>query len=208
MSQDINERRKRPSPAAQLPCKDDLKGSLAHAWELLLRGATDRRSAFHICTVATVDDDGHPRARGVVLRDCNPEECWLRFNTDRRSPKLVQMVANPEAAMLFYDEKAKIQLRLKVRLEPMDAESVAKVWEGTPSYSRQCYQVTQAPGTVISEPSDVVFDAASTDDGEPNFAPIRARVESIEWLYLAAKGHRRARFEFGGADATAQWLVP
>ena len=208
MSQNTNERRKRPSPAVPLPCMDDLQGSLAHAWELLQRGATDRRSPFHIGTVATVDEDGHPRARGVVLRDCNPEEQWLRFNTDRRSPKMIQMAANPEAAMLFYDEKAKVQLRLRVRLEPMDTETVAKVWERTPSYSRKCYQVTQAPGTAISQPSDVVFDAESTEDGEPNFAPIRARVESMEWLYLAAKGHRRARFEFDGAEAKAQWLVP
>jgi hypothetical protein len=30
----------------------------------------------------------------------------------------------------------------------------------------------------------------------------------MEWLYLAAKGHRRARFTFDGEQTTYQWLVP
>ena len=34
----------------------------------------------------------------------------------------------------------------------------------------------------------------------------RCDIESIEWLYLAAKGHRRARFDI--SNNKQNWLVP
>ncbi len=35
---------------------------------------------------------------------------------------------------------------------------------------------------------------------------LQCNIESIEWLYLAAKGHRRARFDF--SNNKQNWLVP
>jgi len=35
---------------------------------------------------------------------------------------------------------------------------------------------------------------------------VRCKIKSIEWLYLAAKGHRRARFELD--NNKEYWLVP
>jgi 3-hydroxyisobutyrate dehydrogenase len=35
---------------------------------------------------------------------------------------------------------------------------------------------------------------------------IKCKIKSIEWLYLAAKGHRRARFDL--VNNNNAWLVP
>ena len=45
-----------------------------------------------------------------------------------------------------------------------------------------------------------------SDEGYKNFTVIQCNIESIEWLYLAAKGHRRARFDF--SNNKQNWLVP
>ena len=73
--------------------------------------------------------------------------------------------------------------------------------------SRECYQVTQSPGSQISDPRmGCTFNAALTDDGEAHFVPVAAHVLRMEWLYLAARGHRRALFDF--ENDTQSWLVP
>ena len=192
----------------RLHCYDDLEGTCAHAWTILARGAVDAKSSFHIATLATVTNDGRPRARSVVLRACNSAERWLGFNTDRRSEKFQHCLESPHAVMHFYAAKAKIQLRVRVRLDVLEGPPLTKNWANTRPFSRICYQVTRAPGTPIDDPFAVDFDAASTNDGEHNFASVRAHVEEIEWLYLHARGHRRALFRFSEAGDESTWLVP
>ena len=194
--------------AEPLSCRDDLLGSLEHAWQMLSVGAENRRSPFHLATVATVGVGGRATARIVVLRGCDRSERCLRFHTDRRSPKFEQLQSNPEAEMLFYDEYEKIQLRLAVRIEALGTEESDAIWESTPDYSRECYWVVQAPGSEVDAPQGAQFDAGLAGGGRDNFAPMRARIESIEWLYLSAHQHRRARFVFTPDGVDATWLVP
>lgn len=199
------EPRKKSGPPL-LSCYDDLAGSCAYGWSMLERGVKDRKSAFHTPSVATVKADGSPSIRTVVLRACDTAAQSLRFHTDTRSGKIADMAANPIAAMHFYDHGAKIQLRLSVKLQALDGTAYDAAWTATRPMSRECYQVMQSPGSVIADPYDVAFDAAATQDGEAHFVPVAARVLRMEWLYLAAKGHRRALFDF--EKETQNWLVP
>lgn len=196
--------------APLLACYDDLAGSCDYAWAMLARGVKDRKSAFHTPAIATLGADGRPSIRTVVLRGCDVADRHLRFHTDKRSGKISELQAHPQAAMHFYDAQVKIQLRLGVRLETLgpenDAEAYRAAWQATRPMSRECYQVTQAPGAAIGDPHEVHFDAAATQDGEDHFVPVRAHVETIEWLYLAARGHRRALFDF--TQDKMSWLVP
>ncbi len=188
-----------------LPCYDDLAASCAYAWSMIEHGAKDSKTAFHTPSVATICDN-RPTIRTVVLRDCDTSSRCLRFHTDMRSSKIAELQDNPRAAMHFYDAQAKVQLRLGVILEILDGDAYDAAWQATRPMSRECYQVTRGPSSPIADPSDVTFDADSTHDGADHFAPIRARVENMEWLYLASGGHRRALFDFC-AD-TMIWLVP
>ena len=189
-----------------LPCYDDLAASCAYGWSMLERGVKDRKSAFHTPSVATITTAGHPTIRTVVLRGCDTNAKTLRFHTDTRSGKVAELTKNPNAAMHFYDAGAKIQLRLAVKLETLSGDAYDTAWAATRPMSRECYQVTQSPGSPIERPDDVLFDAHATQDGEAHFVPVAAHVLRMEWLYLAARGHRRALFDF--EDDTQSWLVP
>ena len=192
--------------APLLACYDDLSASCAYGWSMLERGVKDRKSAFHTPSIATMAANGSPTIRTIVLRGCATAEKTLRFHTDTRSGKIAELQENPLAAMHFYDAGAKIQLRLAVRLEMLSGAAFDDAWTATRPMSRECYQVTQSPGSQIAEPYNVTFDAALTQDGEAHFVPVAAHVLRMEWLYLAARGHRRALFDF--ENDTQSWLVP
>ena len=45
-----------------------------------------------------------------------------------------------------------------------------------------------------------------SEEGYKNFTVIQCKIKSMEWLFLAAKGHRRARFDL--INNKENWLVP
>ena len=192
--------------APLLSCYDNLSASCTYGWSMLERGVKDRKCAFHTPSIATISATGSPTIRTVVLRGCATEDKVLRFHTDTRSGKIAELKDNPLAAMHFYDAGAKIQLRLSVRLEMLSGDAFDAAWEATRPMSRECYQVMQSPGSVIENPQHVQFDATASQDGEAHFVPVAAHVLQMEWLYLAARGHRRALFDF--ENDTQNWLVP
>ena len=50
------------------------------------------------------------------------------------------------------------------------------------------------------------FTMEQSEVGYKNFTVIQCKIKSIEWLYLAAKGHRRARFDL--ENNKDSWLIP
>ena len=50
------------------------------------------------------------------------------------------------------------------------------------------------------------FTMEQSEEGYKNFTVIKCKIKSVEWLYLAAKGHRRAKFDFD--NKKENWLVP
>ena len=67
--------------------------------------------------------------------------------------------------------------------------------------------VTNGPGTVSEKPTSGLdgkfdnfdFTKEESEEGYKNFSVIKCKIKSIEWLYLAAKGHRRALINFEGS---------
>ncbi|WP_439595052.1 pyridoxamine 5'-phosphate oxidase family protein [Falsiroseomonas sp.] len=185
----------------------DLQTVLAEAFGLLARGVADRRHAFHTPTLATTGADGFPAARSVVLRGFEAEARRLRLHSDSRAAKVAELAADPRAALHFYDPGAAVQLRLAGRVTLHAADAVAEAaWAESRPFSRQCYAIGPAPGTPCPAPP-----AAPTDSeaGRPNFCAVLLHLSRLEWLHLAASGHRRARFTWPAeGPATATWLVP
>ncbi len=190
---------------------DDLDGSLEHAFALLERGVADRRSPFHQATVATVAADGRPAARTVVLRGVDRKAPAVRFHTDRRSRKAAELAERPDLVVHLYDHGRKIQLRLSGRAVLHGGDDLARgLWSGMRDMSKACYRQAAAPGTPIDDPAAVDRAEPHADDaGLCNFVPVEVRLDGLEWLYLAARGHRRALFSFGPDGAVeARWLAP
>jgi hypothetical protein len=207
---------------------DTLDALLDDCWKRLVVGAANRRSAFHQAVVATVDTDGAPEARIMVLRLIDRAERLAQLHTDQRSAKLDHLAREGRASLLFYDPGVRIQLRLGGRVRIHCGDDVAEAaWARSQRMSRLCYAAQIAPGAVIEAPEDALEHLDPDPSGESgageqgsgseeqelgrgfeNFAVLRFRIERMEWLSLAASGHRRARFALAGSHPIGQWLAP
>ncbi|WP_052340805.1 pyridoxamine 5'-phosphate oxidase family protein [Salinarimonas rosea] len=201
---------------------NDLDAMRAHAWRQLARGVEDRRSPFHAPTVATVGLDGRPRLRTVVLRGVEPARARLRFHTDTRSEKVAELRRDARIALHAYDPVAKLQVRIEGAAVLHTADALAEeAWRGSRMASRACYATQPAPGRAIAVPDG--FDLPESEDailaGRAQFCAVEIVAETLETLWLARDGHRRARFvrrPDGSAEADCQeatwedatWLVP
>jgi len=183
-------------------------------WSMLNNAIKDRGSPFRIpvfiCGYQN-DFDG----RIVVLRKSDQQNNLIQFHSDIRSDKIEKLKKNPKAAILFYDKEEKIQVRLKVECTINNNNNITKEsWSKTQHISRKCYLVDNGPGSKSDVPTSGLkpeldnfeFTMAQSEEGYKNFTVIQCKVKSIEWLYLAAKGHRRAKFDLENNKDT--WLVP
>ena len=188
---------------------NDLDRSLDEAWRMLFQGGIDRLAPFHTLQIATIGNDGFPQARTVVLRGCDPIGRRLRIHTDRRAGKTAELQTDPRASIHAYAPDRKIQVRLQCRVSVhLDGPLWEKSWAETRDFSRECYRVVDASAAPLAAPEQAVFDPGQTNNGADNFAVLLAEVSCLEWLYLAAAGHRRAKFEWDEAGWHGTWLVP
>jgi pyridoxamine 5'-phosphate oxidase len=184
-------------------------------WSLLDDAVINRTSPFRIPVFicgSLNDFDG----RIVVLRKSNQSNKLLQFHSDIRSDKIKKLKDNNNASMLFYDKEEKIQVRVKIECTINHENEITKQsWLKTGHMSRKCYLVDNGPGAESPTPTSGLkpeldnfeFTMEQSEEGYKNFTVIQCKIRSFEWLYLAAKGHRRARFEF--SDYTkGYWLVP
>ena len=78
-----------------------------------------------VVTLSTVDTDGSPDARVVVLRDVDvPGGGWI-FAADADSPKGRQLAVRPEAAMTMYWPPLGRQVRIRGRVEQAEPSVAA-----------------------------------------------------------------------------------
>ena len=199
---------------------NDLTASLDRAWALLSEGARNRSGGAHTPSLATVDADGRPRQRIMVLRACDRDARSLRFHTDARSNKIAEIAEIGTAApasILVYDPDAKLQLRLTgtARIET-ESDVAEHAWLHSDNYARRCYLVDPGPGMPVPEPSsglpEQVQGEKPTDEqlapARANFAVVQTVIEAIDFYYLAHQGHRRARFAWNGERWDGSWLIP
>ena len=193
---------------------EDFSEIIKKIWLMLDDAITNRSSQFRTPTFICgdqLDFDG----RIVVLRKSDQRNNLLQFHSDIRSDKIEKLKKNSKAAMLFYDKEEKIQVRLKVDCTINHENDVTKdSWSKTQHISRKCYLVDNGPGSETEIPTSGLkpeldnfdYTKEQSEEGYRNFTVIQCEVKLIEWLYLAAKGHRRARFNLENNKNT--WLIP
>jgi len=183
-------------------------------WLMLDDAITNRASQFRIPTFICGDQSDFD-GRIVVLRKSDQLNNTVQFHSDIRSDKIEKLKKNPKAAMLFYDKNEKIQVRLKIECVVNHNNEITKEsWLKTQHISRKCYLVDNGPGSESASPTSGLkpeldnfeFTMEQSEEGYKNFTVIQCKIKLIEWLYLAAKGHRRARFDLETKKDT--WLVP
>ena len=189
---------------------NDLDAILEKAWSVLMEGVCRANSPYHIINVATVGRNLMPRVRSVVLRGFDETSRTIRFHTDARSEKVSEIMKAESLAVHLYSNNQKIQLRMLCRGTVHHCDDVSSdAWHSMKDMSRACYSQLKAPGSVVGSPDSVQFSSCSAQDvAYSNFAAVLAKIETLEWLYLSATGHRRARFDWRNDDPTGTWLAP
>jgi pyridoxamine 5'-phosphate oxidase len=174
---------------------------LDQVWLRLRRGVVDRKADARHPILATAGAGG-PEARIVVLRQANRTESVVSVYTDKRSAKITDLTQNPRASLLVWEQKARLQIRLRVQVDIKSEESVAEQWQHVPNAARRVYGSEPAPGTPIEDPKQ--FDSQENREA---FAVLVCHIREIETLYLGSDLHRRAKFSADTAW-TGQWLAP
>jgi hypothetical protein len=177
----------------------DLEALRAEIWLELQHAADDRKHEWRTPVLAGVDANGLPQARTVVLRGCDPVANALVVYTDSRSPKVGELLARPDAVLVFWSGRLNWQLRARVKVQVFTAgEAVEDAWNQVSTTAAAAdYLAPAAPGSDFETQS-------SGRSAAHHLAVLLARVQSFDWLALSREGHRRVRFD----DSCATRLVP
>lgn len=98
--------------------------------EAIAQGITEP----HAMTLSTVDEQGRPDARILILKDLD-ERGW-HFAAKSTSPKGQQIEKNAEVALTFYWSKLGRQIRIRGRAQPQSVEDCAKDFAERPISSK------------------------------------------------------------------------
>ena len=195
---------------------NNLDKTYSKIWELLNTGLQDRSKPFHI-PVFICGSNNNFDGRIVVLRGIDKDKKSLWFHSDIRSNKIKIIKKNLSGNLLFYDKSEKVQLRILGKTQVnYQNEITKKSWKETAHMSRQCYLGVKSPGSNSLNPTSGLtedidnskYSIEESEVGYKNFCVINLLITSIEWLYLASKGHRRALFTLKDDRVEKKWLIP
>jgi len=204
--------------SADLPAHYRDLSAVEETWKALLQaGCQERGHPFKKPVLSTLGTDGRPKARVIILRDVDFAERSIRLHTDARSGKVVEIEANPDVILTFYDASQEVQLQVSGKATTHRNDAFADAaWAGAPASSRRAYLADVSPGSVSEEPiSGLPLDVEGkvpseerVSEGRPNFAALRLIFDRIDWLFLSPAGNRRATFAFQGGAWVGTWRAP
>ncbi|MBF9040801.1 pyridoxamine 5'-phosphate oxidase [Rhodobacterales bacterium LSUCC0387] len=179
----------------------DLSQLYAETWRRLIRGVHDRHAPARHPTLATVNKEGKPQARTVVLRAADRGSATLDIHTDLQSRKVADVTITPYAALHIWDPSADLQMRLEAEVNVLTGDDAEEIWEKVPEVSRLSYGISPPPGKPIPTALDYLKNADPA-----SFAVLRLELSCIDALHLG-QNHRRARFSRSD-NWSGTWVAP
>ena len=168
----------------------------------------------HAMTLSTVDEDGHPDARVLILK--NVDEHGWHFAITRGSPKGRHVRQMPNVALTFYWPALGRQVRLRGVAHDMGAEVQAADFLARPHGSRA--------GALMGRQSDVLESEQALEDAlavqsrrleaapglvAPQWAVYAVRPDVVEfWQGHEQRRHVRLRYVRGAAGWATERLWP
>lgn len=182
------------------------------AWfEVAVQGGVPEPTAM---TVATATADGIPNARMLLLKGVDAR--GFVFYTNLDSPKVAELKANPRAALCFYWNQVKRQVRVAGPVERVtDAE--ADAYFATRPRLSQIGAWASHQSQPMADHFELERNCASvalrfglgTVTRPPNWSGYRVVPESIEfWHEKPFRLHERVRFTRTPGGWTSQWIFP
>ena len=200
-----------------MPSKENSSEIFEDIKRNLTRGVKDRKHSFHTPVFSNIDNEDGITSRVVVLRQFDSENMVLNFHTDFRSPKTFSLQENNNSLFVFYDHKMKTQLRIKTTSTVNNQNNITEeMWEETKLFSRKCYLTEKAPSSFTDFPEDGIDEnlrgkepsVEESEKGYKNFTVVQNQIQKIDWLYLAASGHRRLKITMQDKIQSYQWIIP
>ena len=174
-------------------------------WKCLDKGVNDRFSDYHTFSLATAPKN-IVEVRTVVLRGYDRKNQSIIFHTNNLTNKIIEIKNNSSVGALFYDRKAKIQIRCNGNaiINNMD-QYCEERWNKMSAQSKECYYQNISPGANIEYP-EIVKNKLENKLSE-NFTVVTINISKIDWLYLSSTGHTRVKF-LKNNGFIGQWIAP
>ncbi|MCO1599364.1 pyridoxal 5'-phosphate synthase [Micromonospora sp. RHAY321] len=115
----------------------------------------------HAMTLSTVDADGRPDTRVLLLKDLD-DRGW-QFATDADSAKGRQVAGQPAAALGFYWREQARQVRVRGSVTPLDSQTSAGDFLDRPVGSRVA-SLASRQSEVLDDPADLGHALAAAEE--------------------------------------------
>ncbi len=157
--------------------------------------------------LATATPDAAPSVRMVLLKDFGPE--GFVFYTNAQSRKGGELLANPQAAMLFHWKSLRRQIRIEGRIEEVDS-ATADAYFGSRSRDSQLGALASDQSRPLASRAEFLGRIAKVTAQHlvgrvprpPHWTGFCLVPQAFEfWMDRPFRLHERRRFELG-ADGT------
>lgn len=165
-------------------------------------------------TLATVDSDGHPRARIVLFKGRVGRQIF--FYTNYESDKARDLDRTPRAEVCFHYAALELQARLSGLVDRVLEQKSDLYFASRPRASQIGAWASHQSHLLQSRKDlDDAFErAAARFEGvpvprPPHWGGFAINVTRVElWMGRSGRLHDRARYEFNGVEWTCQRLFP
>jgi pyridoxamine 5'-phosphate oxidase len=164
-------------------------------------------------TLATVDEEGTPDARMVLLKGFGPD--GFRFFTNYESAKGAELAANPRAALVLYWRELDRQVRVKGTVERLPPEDSDAYFASRPRDSQIAASISPQSRPIEREELDRRYEelerelAGSYPTRPEQWGGYLLRPEVIEfWQGRDSRMHDRAVYWRGGEGWRLERLAP
>ena len=164
-------------------------------------------------TLATVDADGAPNARMVLLKGFGPD--GFRFFTNYESAKGKELAANRRAALVIYWRELDRQVRIRGEVERLPAGDSDAYFASRPRDSQIAAAISPQSRPMEREELDRRYMELAADLGESDpqrpehWGGYLLRPEAIEfWQGRESRMHDRLVYQRGSVGWEVQRLAP
>ena len=161
-------------------------------------------------TLATVDEDGRPDARVVLLKGLD-DRGFVWFS-NYRSAKGEQLEANPDAALVFRWPRLERQVRVRGRVEPTSAQE-SDAYFATRPLGSQIGAIVSAQSHPIADRTELEAAAKTLAQG-PGSAIVRPAhwggfrlIPGVIEFWQGRPNRLHDRFRFTRSETTMSWSV-